>query len=242
MFEDSLVESSGKIKTKRGLTTFLSFGLQFGLIGVMILIPLIYTEALPKTSLTTFLVAPPPPPPPPPPPAQTPTVVKHVQSNIVEGALRTPTKIPQKIQKVVEDEAPAPSGAGVIGAVGGIPGGQPGGVLGGVLSAANATPPKIAAPQKVRVSSGVVSGLAISQPKPPYPAIARQAHIQGTVVLQATISKNGTIENLKVVSGHPMLVQSALDTVRQWRYKPYILNGEPVEVETNINVNFTLGG
>jgi len=240
MFEDSLVESSGRIKTKRAWTTIASFGMQFGLVGIMILLPLIYTEALPKASLTTFLVAPPPPPPPPPPPQQM-AVVHKVQTNIVEGALRTPTKIPNKIVKVVEDEAPQP--AGVIGGVaGGMPGGSTGGVLGGILAATNAPPPKVATPQKLRVSSGVIDGMALSKPTPLYPPIARQAHISGTVVLQATISKQGTIENLHVVSGHPMLVQSALQAVRQWRYKPYYLNGEPVEVETTINVNFNLGG
>jgi protein TonB len=242
MFEDSLVESSGKLKTKRGLTTFLSFGLQILLVGVMILIPLIYTEALPKQQLMTFLVAPPPPPPPPPPPAATPQVVKKVQTDIIQGQLRTPTKIPKKIEKVVEDTAPAPASAVLGGVPGGVPGGTTGGVLGGVLSAASGPPPKIAAPQKVRVSEGVLAGQALSQPKPLYPQIAKAARVQGQVVLQATISKQGTIENLKVVSGHPMLIQAALDAVKQWRYKPYMLNGEPVEVETTITVNFTMTG
>ena len=77
---------------------------------------------------------------------------------------------------------------------------------------------------------------------PQYPAIAKAARIQGTVVLQATISKSGSIENLRVVSGPPMLQQAAMDAVRTWRYKPYLLNGDPVEVETTVNVVFNLGG
>jgi periplasmic protein TonB len=77
---------------------------------------------------------------------------------------------------------------------------------------------------------------------PQYPAIAKAARIQGTVVLQATISKAGGIENLRVVSGPPMLQQAAMDAVRSWRYKPYLLNGDPVEVETTVNVVFNLGG
>lgn len=77
---------------------------------------------------------------------------------------------------------------------------------------------------------------------PTYPSLARAARIEGMVVLQAIISKQGTIENLKVVSGHPMLVQAAIDAVREWRYRPYILNNEPVEVETQITVNFSLAG
>jgi protein TonB len=87
-----------------------------------------------------------------------------------------------------------------------------------------------------------MAGNKISGSNPTYPPIARAARISGTVVLQATISKTGTIENLRVVSGPPMLTQSALESVRAWRYKPYLLNGEPVEVETTINVVFNLGG
>src|SRR5580692_10010986 len=138
MFEDSLIESGGKLKTKRGLTTTLSFAFQVVLVGVLVLIPLLFTEALPKTQLMTFLVAPPPPPPPPPPPAAVMKVVKQVQTDIVNGQLRTPTKIPQKIQMIKEDEAPPPvMSSGVVGGVpGGIPGGQMGGVIGGIISSA----------------------------------------------------------------------------------------------------------
>jgi periplasmic protein TonB len=88
----------------------------------------------------------------------------------------------------------------------------------------------------------VTQGLLIHKVQPAYPPLARQARIQGSVVLQADISKNGTIENLHVISGHPMLTGAALEAVKQWRYKPYILNGEPVEVETQVTVNFTLAG
>jgi protein TonB len=241
MFEDSLVESTGKLRSGRTkYTTLLSFLLQAGLIGVLVLIPLIYTEALPAKAMLTTLVAPPPPPPPPPPPTPT-VVVKKVSTDIIDGALRTPTKIPDKIKKIVEEEAPAPvtSSMGVIGGVG--PAGSPGGVLGGVLASANSAAPRIEV-KKLRVSAGVQASKLISQPKPNYPPIAKQARVQGQVVLQAVISKSGTIENLKVVSGHPMLTQSALDAVRNWRYQPTYLNGEPVEVETTINVNFSLTG
>ena len=237
MFEDSLVESSGRLGSKRGWTTILSFGVQIAIVIILILVPLIYTEALPTKQLLTFLVAPPPPPPPPPPPAA--VVVKRIPTEVVDNVLRTPTKIPQKIAKIVEDDAPAPSNT--MGVIGGIAGGAPGGVLGGVLSAANTPPPRIA-PQRVRVSQGVTSGLLINKVTPVYPPIARQAHISGSVVLQAIISKQGTIEGLRVVSGHPMLVNNAVEAVRQWRYKPYILNGEPVEVETTVTVNFNMGG
>jgi periplasmic protein TonB len=239
MFEDSLLESAGKLKTRTRYTTMLSFGLQIFIIGILVLIPLIYTEALPAKAMMTMLVAPPPPPPPPPPPAQV-VKVQKITTEIVDGALRTPTKIPEKIKKIVEEEAPATT-MGVPGAVGGVPGGSAGGVLGGVLSAANATPPRVQ-PQRIRVSSGVAAGRLINKVQPVYPPIAKQARVQGKVILQAQISKQGTIEGLKVVSGHPMLTQAALDAVSRWRYQPYILNGEPVEVDTQVEVTFTLQG
>lgn len=241
MFEDSLIESGGKLKTKRGLTTTISFLFQLGLIVVLVLIPLLFTEALPKTQLMTFLVAPPPPPPPPP-PAAAPRVVKVVQTNIVNDQLRMPTKIPQKVEMIKEEAAPAPSMSGVMGAVGGVPGGQMGGVIGGIISSTPVAVPKVATPQRVRVSQGVTQGLVLHKVQPAYPPLARQARIQGSVTLQAEISKDGSIQNLRLISGHPMLAPSAIEAVKQWKYKPYILNGEPVEVETTITVNFTLAG
>jgi protein TonB len=228
------------------MTTTVSFVLQILLVGVLVLIPLLYTEALPKQQLMTFLVAPPPPPPPPPPPAAVPQkVVKVVQTDIINGELRTPTKIPKKVEMIKEEEAPPPvmSAAGVVGGVpGGVPGGQMGGVIGGIISSTPVAVPKVATPQRVRVSQGVSQGLLVHRVQPMYPPLARQARIQGTVILQAEISKDGTIENLRLISGHPMLAPSAIEAVKQWRYKPYFLNGEPVAVETQITVNFTLAG
>src|SRR6202162_4680091 len=234
MFEDSLLESGGRLKTRRGRTTTFAIILEIALIGVMVLLPLIFTEALPKQQLMTFLVAPPPPPPPPPPAAAPVHVVHQVQTDIVNGALRTPTKIPQKIQMIKEDEAPPQmAAAGVVGGVpGGIPGGQMGGVIGGIISSTPVAVPKVATPQRVRVSSGVSTGLLIKRIQPNYPPLARQARIQGTVVLHALISKDGSITGLTLVSGHPMLAPAAIDAVKQWKYKPYLLNGEPVEVDT----------
>ena len=244
MFEDSLVESAGRLKTKRGATTLFSFILEFLFLGVLILLPLIFTEALPAKQLMTMLTAPPPPPPPPPPPAAAPVVVKKIQSELDNGQLRTPTAIPKKIQMLKEDEPPPSAGpAGVVGGVpGGVPGGAMGGVLGSVMSSVPTAVPKAATPQRVRVSQGVSQGLLVHKVQPSYPPLARQARIQGVVVLQALIGKDGSIQNLHVVSGHPMLTTAALEAVKEWRYKPYYLNGEPVEVETTINVNFTLSG
>ncbi len=245
MFEDSLLESGGRLKTKRGRTTAVAILLEILAIIVMVLIPLIFTEALPKQQLMTFLVAPPPPPPPPPPAAAPVKIVKVVQTDIVNGQLRTPTKIPQKVQMIKEDEAPPPVMAtgGVVGGVpGGVPGGQMGGVIGGIISSTPVAVPKVAAPQRVRVSQGVSQGLLVHRVQPTYPPLAKQARIQGQVVLHAVISKDGSIEGLTLISGHPMLAPAAIEAVKQWKYKPYLLNGEPVEVDTEVLVNFTLAG
>jgi periplasmic protein TonB len=236
MFEDSLMESGGRIKTNQKWTGLVSTLVQLGLVGFLVLLPLIFTEALPKGQLTTWLVAPPPPPPPPPPAAPQ---IQHVQkvSEIVDGALRTPSKIPKKVQMIEHEDAPQQNAGVTGGVVGGVPGGSSNGVIGGIIGSA-APPPKVATPQKLRVSSGVADGLKIHDVQPTYPQMARIAHIQGDVMLQATISKTGVIENLHATSGHPILIQAAMDAVKQWKYKPYILNGEPVEVETTIKVQF----
>ena len=92
--------------------------------------------------------------------------------------------------------------------------------------------------QPVRVSAGTVAGLLIGGTAPVYPPVARAAKVQGTVILHAIISKQGTIEKVVVVSGPPLLIQAAVDAVSSWRYRPYMMNGEPVEVDTTINVNF----
>ena len=246
MFEDSLLESGGanaRLKRRSPWSTIFSFLVQTALIGVLVLIPLIYTEALPKQQLMGYLVAPPPPPPPPPPPAAAP-VVKVVRpvSELDNGQLKAPTAIPKRIAMIKEEEAPLPSSGGVVGGIGGDSGGQAGGVLGSIMSAAPAAVPKAATPTRVKVSQGVTSGMLIHKVQPAYPPLAKQARISGAVVLQAVIGKDGSIENLRAVSGHPMLIQSAIDAVKQWKYKPYFLNGEPVEVDTQVTVNFTLAG
>jgi len=146
---------------------------------------------------------------------------------------------------IKEDEAPPPMPAsgGVVGGVpGGIPGGQLGGVIGSVISSTNSAVPRFVpvVPQRIRISQGVTKGLLIHREEPTYPVLARSARVQGEVVLSAVIDTNGQITNLQLVSGHPMLVPAAISAVKQWRYKPYLLNGQPVEVETTITVIFTL--
>jgi protein TonB len=165
------------------------------------------------------------------------------------GQLRTPTRVPAKVAMIREDDAPPPlvvESGGVVGGVpGGIPGGSVGGVIGGIISAASNTSvvPKLAlpmAPKRVRVSQGVTTGLLIRKIEPFYPAIARGAHVQGQVVLKAIINKDGHIQDLQLISGHVLLAPAAVDAVKQWLYKPFLLNGEPVEVETTVTVTFQL--
>lgn len=217
------------------------------IIGVMVLIPLIYTEALPKAQLMTFLAAPPPPPPPPPPPAAAPAP-RIVHRISVEDVMRAPTVIPKRIAEVKDEPEPPANSAGVVGGVvGGVPGGSFGGVLGGVIGSSMSAaapppppPPKPQAPKRIRVGGQVESAKLIFGPHPEYPPLAKMARISGTVRLDALISKDGTIQDLKVISGHPLLVKAAMDAVSRWRYQPTLLNGDAVEVATEIDVNFTL--
>lgn len=246
MFEQTFVDT-GEM-TRKPWTVVVSFVVQCLAVGVMILVPLIYTEALPRQQLMSFLLAPPPPPPPPPPPAAMPVAPKPIVREIEDGRLIAPKTIPKTIAMIKEEELPPPSASmgGVVGGVpGGVPGGTAGGVIGGIISSTPVAPPpppppKAEAPKRIRVGGQVQQARLVSQPKPIYPPLAKQARIQGTVRLEALISKTGTIEELRVVSGHPLLVQAALDAVRQWRYQPTFLNNEPVEVATTIDVNFTL--
>jgi protein TonB len=125
-----------------------------------------------------------------------------------------------------------------------MPGGSPGGVLGSIISSVAVAPPppppKATTPKRIRVGGQVEAAKAIFQPKPDYPPLAKMARIQGTVRLEAIISRDGTIQDLKMISGHPLLVKAALEAVQRWRYQPTLLNGEPVEVVTEVDVTFTL--
>jgi protein TonB len=178
-------------------------------------------------------------------------IVKVIPRQFDAGRLMAPKSVPKEIATIREEELP-PASSGVGGVMGGIPGGvaggTPGGVLGGIIgSVPSALPPPPPPPVKVdlkpkRITIGgnVQQAKLVRQPKPVYPPLAKQARISGVVHLAAVISKDGTIQDLKVISGHPLLIPSALEAVKQWVYQPTLLNGEPVEVSTQIDVNFTL--
>jgi protein TonB len=241
MFEDMVVSSPHPSKTNKWWTVWVSGAFQAVFLGILILIPLIYTEALPKTMMATMLTAPPPPPPPPPPPVATQIVHVKPQVHLMDaGKLVQPKVIPKDV-KIIKEDAPDVS-AGMAGGVpGGVAGGSMGGVIGGVIGGMGGAPPPPKPTQsRIRQGGSVQAALLVNKVQPVYPPLARQTRISGTVRLHAIISKTGAVESLEVLSGHPLLVRAAMDAVQQWRYKPTLLNGEPVEVDTTIDVIFSL--
>jgi protein TonB len=244
MFDEMVISSPNPKKTNKPWTVVLSMVFQVAFLGILILIPLIYTEALPKTMMATMHTAPPPPPPPPPPPAAAQIVHVKPQAHLMDsGKLMAPKVIPKDVKIIKEDAEPDPGAMGMTGGVpGGVAGGSMGGVLGGVIGGMGGAPPPPKPKQTgpLRVGGSVQAARIINRVQPVYPPLARQTRINGTVRLHAIISKDGTIQQLEVISGHPLLQQAALDAVRQWRYQPTLLNGDPVEVDTTIDVIFTL--
>lgn len=235
MFDQTFV--NGTHETRKPATVLLSFVLQVSVICLLVLLPLVYTEALPTAQLWNLLVAPSPPPP----AAATP--VRHVQPRLAPRAfvapqLIAPTKIPTRINPIAD--APfAPE-------IGSPSAGSGAAVLNGLVTSVAemppppppATNPKPAGP--VKIGGKVAEANVIYSVRPVYPPLAKSARVQGTVEFTAIISKEGTIENLTLVRGHPLLVNAAREAVSKWRYRPTLLNGQPVEVVTDIVVNFTL--
>src|SRR5882672_7334146 len=237
MFEEMVVSSPNPKKTNKPWTVFLSMLFQLAFLGILILIPLIYTEALPKTMMATMLTAPPPP------PAAVQVVHVRPQAHLMDaGKLMAPKVIPKDV-KIIKEDAEPDMATGMTGGVpGGVAGGSMGGVLGGVIGGMGGAPPPPKPKQTgpLRVGGNVQAARIINRVQPVYPPLARQTRISGTVRLHAIIGKDGMIQQLEVMNGHPLLQQAALDAVRQWRYQPTLLNGDPVEVDTTIDVIFSL--
>jgi periplasmic protein TonB len=212
-------------------------------VGMLLALPLIYSEGLPKLCVTTIGA------PIGPPPGRRAEGVRHTSGParpmLRPSELMEPPSIPPTIDRTPEpisgpaDDCPTcvPGGTGDPSASN-----NP---IWGAIPSSNAAPapiPTLKPAPPSRPVSRMMEGNLIYRPQPAYPPIAHQGRVQGAVVLRAIISKTGTIENLQVISGHPLLVKAAVDAVSQWRYRPYVLNGEPVEVETQVIVNFTLSG
>jgi len=214
-------------------------------VALMILIPLCYTHAISLPQYEkTFLVAPPPPPPPAPMRAFVP---RHTRSFIEQGKLFAPRVIPKTIAQIKETTPPEQPALGSLGGVpGGVPGGQLGGVLGGILRGnhlmPSPPPPRVPAHAALlRVGGKVQPPRLLEQVQPAYPFLARQARMQGDVELDCIIDQHGNVTQMKLVSGNPLFVNAAFNAVRQWKYQPTLLNGQPIDVEMVVNVHFQLG-
>jgi periplasmic protein TonB len=236
MFEDSTFESTGRIKTRSRRWMIATFTINGSIVLALILIPLVFPAALPRQVIQFLMVAPAAPTPQTPPPVREQPHASRDLSEISDGHLIAPTNIPPIIKILTGPETPFASTALTIEPGPAIPGS--GESPFGSRRAVAVVHPDTAGP--MRVSSMVVEGLIIRKTIPQYPPVPKAMGVQGTVVLQATISRSGTIENLRVISGPAMLQQAALDAVKTWRYKPYMLNEQPVEVETTVNVVFSI--
>jgi len=241
MFADYLSDSP--YGTRRGWITLASFGLQAIAVGALLLLPLLYTQALPQLQFMVALVAPSGPAAPP--PTQSHATTTSASNLLPNLRIMGISSIPRTIPVVVDEVAPPRSGPSIFTVPGGTVDGStdnpvmsaitraPAGFVPALRPIPTAHPPRV---------SRMMEGNLIHRVQPDYPLPAKSARIQGEVVLAAIIGKDGSIQNLHVVKGHPILVKAALDAVQQWRYRPYLLNGDPVEVETQVTVNFVLSG
>jgi protein TonB len=234
MFEDALMESAGRIRTRSGRFSGVAALINGSALSLLLLWPLLHPASLPRQTLSMLLTAPAPPGA----PAQRVPRVEDIapRARTAANPFAAPTRIPQQI---AERDVAAPAVD-----AGPLTHDQGAGILSGLsdsIGTAAAPQVRVAPPKRLAISSGVMAGNKLSGAAPQYPAIARAARVEGTVVLAATIAKSGAIENLHVVSGPPLLTSAAMDAVRTWHYRPYLLNGEPVEVETTVRVVFHLG-
>ena len=227
--------------TRNPAELVLSLIIHIIIVGAVILAPLLFTQVLDVHSFeAVFLVAPRPPAAPPPPAAQPLKIARPMARVLDLNKLTAPAVIPAKI-KIVADEAPPDLGAGVSGVVGGVPGGVLGGIIGGVADNVKTIAPPPPQERKIaRVGGDVKPPVPISTPQPYYPAVARAAHVDGLVVIDAIIDEQGNVVQARVVEGPPLLVAAALDAVAKWKYEPTFLNGQAVAIRTHIQVMFRL--
>jgi protein TonB len=240
-----LLEGPADIGKRHAGTAVTSLFIHGVIFTIALLVPLVYTETLDVRQLANTWLAAPPPPPPPPPPAPAARIMRPPRRPLLqtlEGKLIAPTVIPKEIAQIIDAPETELDIGGVLGGVpGGVPGGRLGGVLGGVLGGIpllKAKPP--APPKPVRVGGRIRPPRLIRRVAPVYPAIAQQARIQGSVRIDAIIDTSGRVVEVKILSGHPLLVRPALDAVQRWVYEPTYLNEQPVAVLLEVTVNFSL--
>lgn len=245
MFADSMLETSWAHRGRRSWTTLTSFGLQAVVLASLLAIPLFRSVGLPDSNVLHTPVSWGTPSPAPQ-PIRRQQVTTLNPSNYVGHVLMEPTRIPIGVSHIAESAAPPAIGDDMGPGTGENLGpGSPDGVLGAPGDPLSHPLPRLAPPPTIErtfKTSNMLQGSLIRRVEPVYPPLARNARIQGAVVLEAVIGKDGAMENLRLISGHPMLAPAAIQAVSQWRYKPYILNGDAIEVETQITVNFILGG
>ena len=239
MFNELPVSGPERRPTQTRWTFLLSLGGELAVLAVLLLIPLIYIQGLPFGWHETMLL-------PPPPPSAPPTVARATTEAPPRSAstFAVPAFIPPHAVVVHESSVtPTAPGSGNAAIPGAIPGTGNGSRWNSILPSTSPTPPAAPAtgPSRLRVGGEVEAAKITRMVRPIYPPIAQQARIQGIVVLSAIIGEDGRVQMLRYVSGPPLLVQAAMDAVRQWRYAPTLLNGHPVSVETTITVVFTLG-
>jgi len=245
-FTKALLELPCEYKRRNPFEWIFSFVVHVILIAGLLIIPLVYTQAIDLRAFrSTWLVAPAPPAPPPPPAAPVVKIVRSVARLMQGGKMMAPSVIPKKVAIIKEEPLPPDTGfAGVVGGVpGGIPGGQMGGVLGGIIGGtgtSNIAPPPPAVKRVVRVGGNLAPPRQIYAPQPQYPVLAKQAKVQGTVIIDAIIDEQGNVVQAHVVSGPGLLIAAALQAVSGWRYQPTRLNGEPISVEMHVEVHFIL--
>ena len=242
MFEESLVESTGLIRNRNRWPAVISIATQAALAAILISIPMLHPEILSLHAPSLAFIAPPPRPAPPPPPP-THVVVATSTTSSAPSAPAAPPMSNQRLIPTIEAAGDAPNlhptnltmGPGSnANPFGGTP---IGGSSVSVVPAAAAKPGNL-----LQISRGVTAGHLIAPIQPVYPRIAVAARQEGTVIVQAIISKTGQIESAHVLTGPAMLQSAALEAVRTARYHPFLLNGDPTEVETTISINFRLGG
>lgn len=242
MFEESLVESQmTSISATKRWTMIGSTTLQVAIAATLIAIPLFHPERLVSHLETPIVFTPPPPRPP------LPVVRAEAASSQASAMPSLPVTVRFLAPSFSHRTTPDTEGPPVIAKFSdGWGTGTGTGVMGDALLGVDHGPVVSVAPAKpaakIKVSEGVLAGMLIAPITPVYPSIARAAHVSGSVVVEAVISKSGLIESLHVVSGPAMLRAAALDAIRVARYRPYRLNGEPTEVQTTITVNFTMAG
>ncbi|HEY0795890.1 MAG TPA: energy transducer TonB [Acidisarcina sp.] len=240
MFEDSMMESAGTIAPNSKWMIFGSVALQGAMLVALLIFPLLYPDALPRLTTPELLIAPPQSQAPLPPREPQPSLAPQRSAVMLLDLTNAPAHI-GALQRTastgIDNEPPAPPGAMVGQLATGIAEGMP-----NILSAAPAPVVRAAPKGPMRVSSGVAAGQLLGPIRPVYPRMAVTARVQGTVIVAATISRLGTIENARIMSGPALLQGAAIEAIRRARYRPFVLNGEAIEVETTISVVFTLGG